>query len=974
MGPADLPALSDRLSKKCVYWSKALCISALIFPLLTAAGWIFKIPALKFGHPAYPTIPPGVAIFIFLVSACICFTSYRQRRPMPFQPILVLSTLVAAFGFVALGESLWGWRVLPSLLHSRPAPQTSLNFLLLGFSLLLYNVPSSSIRLAQVLNIAAGCSAVVATTAYIFSSHEFHGFPIEDEMMGMSIGSALAFIFQSIALLGSRPNEGLMTLIVSETRSGNIARRLLVACIVMPPLLGALTRSGVAFGFYDTDVQVALFVVLLIGFILKMMWVAMRSAESEELNFLSAQTNLSNSEKKFRGLIESAQDAIVIVNSARKISYMNHRACAWFGYALDSIIDHPIETLVPERIKEAQISLWSCYLQHPTANPMLSGFDLVGKRKDSSEFPLNVSLSPSMSPEGPIVTAVMRDVTESKKREGQLHFLAQAGRLLAESIDYEETIDRVANLAVPEIADGCIIRIFQEGVFKVVSVKHRNHSKHQFLSDIAPILPSLGNVAAELRDAVALGKPIIMDANLSVRNDLSDDEKNFREDFNRVLGVCSYAVIPLILGDRVVGTMSFFSDQSRRRFDELDASFFDAFARRVATSIENAKLYRDAQWAVKSREDVLSIVSHDLKNPLAAVSLIARLLRQNGETDRNKLIHFAERIESSVGQMQALIGDLLDFAKIEGGTFSIDKYAEDPEVILNFALEPLRLQCEAKSQVLAVNIPPALPEVACDRRRVAQVLSNLVGNAIKFTPAHGTIAVSALIRDNVLQISVADTGPGIPGKDLYKVFDRFWQARTTRNLGTGLGLSIAKGIVDAHGGSISVESEVGQGSKFTFTLPLADETTKRREPPKPAFVPPVVDPNPLDGIHVLLVDDCEDLIFVMRTMLEGAGARVTEAKSVAEALSKLKQNKPDVLLTDIEMKGESGLDLIHKVHHLSPEEGRDIPIAALTAQSRQEDLRRIRDAGVNMQLTKPMDLERTVAAVRELATRSHTLH
>jgi len=178
--------------------------------------------------------------------------------------------------------------------------------------------------------------------------------------------------------------------------------------------------------------------------------------------------------------------------------------------------------------------------------------------------------------------------------------------------------------------------------------------------------------------------------------------------------------------------------------------------------------------------------------------------------------------------MEALIDDLLDFSRIQSGTFSVMTSADTLSHVVVPIIDRMRTQADAKRQNLDVDVPPSLPHVAVDADRVRQVISNLVSNAIKFTPQEGTIRITARQRDHQIVLSVADTGPGIPQEHLSKIFDRFWRAPGTKEKGSGLGLSIAKGIVQAHGGTIWAESQLGKGSAFFFTLPLADLDNSKR--------------------------------------------------------------------------------------------------------------------------------------------------
>src|SRR5205085_775829 len=196
----------------------------------------------------------------------------------------------------------------------------------------------------------------------------------------------------------------------------------------------------------------------------------------------------------------------------------------------------------------------------------------------------------------------------------------------------------------------------------------------------------------------------------------------------------------------------------------------------------------------------------DLKNPVATIRLVAHLFRQFGNKDSAQVGKLTDAILRSADKMQLLIGDLLDFDKIQSGKFSVERAAASVSRLAAPVIEGFRLLAEDKRQTLELDLPDGLPEVAVDAHRIGQVISNLVGNAIKFTPEGGAIRVSARRQGNEIIVSVADTGPGIPARHLSKVFDWFWQAQGTKQMGSGLGLSIAKGIVEAHGGRIWSES------------------------------------------------------------------------------------------------------------------------------------------------------------------------
>jgi signal transduction histidine kinase len=249
-----------------------------------------------------------------------------------------------------------------------------------------------------------------------------------------------------------------------------------------------------------------------------------------------------------------------------------------------------------------------------------------------------------------------------------------------------------------------------------------------------------------------------------------------------------------------------------------------ADAERQATlAAENARLYRDAESAARQREDVLAIVSHDLKSPLSSVRLSAELMRRRLATlpGAEGLHKQVDAIERATRQMEGLITRVLDAARLDAGqALAIERHPEPLRPLLTEALALIEPQASAKALHLERHLTLEV-EVPCDRERLLQVLGNLLANAVKFTPEGGTIRVEAEREANGVRVAVRDTGPGIPEAARAHLFERHWQATgQDARLGSGLGLYIARGIIDAHGGRLWVESTVGKGSTFAFTLPL----------------------------------------------------------------------------------------------------------------------------------------------------------
>ena len=243
----------------------------------------------------------------------------------------------------------------------------------------------------------------------------------------------------------------------------------------------------------------------------------------------------------------------------------------------------------------------------------------------------------------------------------------------------------------------------------------------------------------------------------------------------------------------------------------------------VLRDVTQRKRYEEEiNRGLQLRDDMVGIVSHDLRNPVAAVKMLAgAILRDADGSGTEEFKTNLELIRTASEQMETLISDLLDVTRLEAGRLAVHLEPVEANLLVTDAIATLEPLAEAKQIKLETSLAPDAGEVLADEARINQVLSNLIGNALKFTPAGGTIRVTTKPREDLIEFCVEDTGPGIPAEQLPHIFKRYWQSRRTERHGAGLGLPIAKGIIAAHEGTIRAESEPGNGTRLYFTLARA---------------------------------------------------------------------------------------------------------------------------------------------------------
>jgi CheY-like chemotaxis protein len=394
--------------------------------------------------------------------------------------------------------------------------------------------------------------------------------------------------------------------------------------------------------------------------------------------------------------------------------------------------------------------------------------------------------------------------------------------------------------------------------------------------------------------------------------------------------------------------------------------------------LRKERLAREAaETADRAKDEFMAVLSHELRTPLNAMFGWARMLQSGQIRDEATAARAMDAIVRNADVQVQLIDDLLDLSRIISGKMRLEVRQVDMQGVLQGGLDAVRPAAEAKGIRIRTTVEGDSTPVTGDPARLQQIVWNLLMNAVKFTPKGGEVHLQLRRVTSFVQLVISDTGQGIPSDLLPYIFDRFRQAdssSTRTHGGLGLGLALVKHLVELHGGTVVADSPgTGKGATFTVTLPIALPSIAPEPMPsiatsaRPVLAPAAV--VPLDGLRVIVTDDDAEGLAIAEAILTKAGAEVRKCGSATAAFETLRQWRPDVLVSDIEMPGEDGYSLIRKIRDLPAADGGATPAIALTAYGRAQDRVRCLTAGFNMHVPKPVDPRELTTIIAGVAGR-----
>ncbi|HET6883624.1 MAG TPA: ATP-binding protein [Pirellulales bacterium] len=567
-----------------------------------------------------------------------------------------------------------------------------------------------------------------------------------------------------------------------------------------------------------------------------------------------------------------------------------------------------------------------------------------------SKFPI-----PDHDGEPGLVGGMAIDITDRKRSEDDARFLAGASAALAGLVDYESTLENVARLAVPSFADWCAVDMLDaDGTLRRLAVAHVDPAKVELAHELHrryPPDPSSGRgIWRIVRSGQSELVPEITD-DLLVQG--IQDAEQLR--IIRELGLRSYMGVPLVLRGRVLGVITFISAESARRYDAGNLAMAEDLAHRAAIAIENATLYQALKEADRRKDEFLALLGHELRNPLAPISNSLNVLKLPAAdpaiTERAR-----EMMARQVEHMVRLVDDLLDVSRIMRGKVELRRERIELATAVARAVETSQPALDAEGHRLTVSLVPEPLLVDGDLVRLAQVVSNLLNNAAKYTERNGHIRLEAAAEGAEAVIRVRDTGIGIDPAVLPKLFDMFYQAerRTKQSQGgLGIGLSLVRGLVELHGGTVEAHSAGhGTGSEFVVRLPLLARQATVADQQRCG--PPHVGPQ-VRGRRILVVDDNVDAADSLAMLLRLEGHEAKAFYDGHAALAYAEANPPSIALIDLGMPKMDGCELARAMRARPGLQ--DVVLVALTGWGQPEDRQRTAAAGFDHHLVKPVDMK-----------------
>ncbi len=808
--------------------SKLLSICAIALGLIVILGWLFHIDILVRVASNLPAMMPNTALGIIAL-ALASFAITQQHSKLA---INLFASIAIFIGFTTLLEYIFQISTFVDHLlftvedpnnpfPGRSSPQTAISFILIGLGIIWLQDIKYKLWGQAAIGIAFAILYFILL-GHIFNIDQIFAVPDISSKIGMALHTTIGLFLVSISLLMGQTDFGVMRLLSGKLHANRLARNFGGLILLSPLGIGAFLFFLNTYFEIDRGISVALFILLNS---VVMMFALLRLAfsfESEEKSKSLMQQHVTSLLARYQNLLETAADAVIIVDHNAKIVQVNEQVESWLGYDRSSLIGQSVNVLVPDHLKEKHSHNINAYFKNPVKGLMNKGVDLWAKKRDGTLVPVEISLGTHIFDGEGYVTTFMRDMTERKIEQQRLEKRFTIIQLL-------HRITKIVNEtnSVESVMRMCFEHINTFMNFDAAHLVEKDlHSKQYVDTNIWSTTK-----ASLLTRLNLLGKQ----ENLMIKKML-EHEKYLKkiEVYNledtdlayskrkmqvfRQLGIQSIILLPIHVNDNIEGYIEFFSTKDVQLTSDMK-QVLDSIAIQMGRIYERRDKRLVLENALEIRQSTLAKVAHDLKNPLGNIMLSEQVLSLEMEKEKlnSNITKYLQIINRSSNYMLDLISDLLDFSKMEAGHYSVEISSISAKGLIEDSIQTVSSLAEEKKISIEKEIDDSVEDfIRADKKQLQRVLVNLLSNAIKFAPHDSKVVIKLRYEGDAAIISVRDQGPGISLENQEKIFNLYWQEDNVKRYGSGLGLAISKGIVEAHGGRLNVISEIGKGAEFYF--------------------------------------------------------------------------------------------------------------------------------------------------------------
>ncbi|HET6973191.1 MAG TPA: ATP-binding protein, partial [Pyrinomonadaceae bacterium] len=869
------------------YRAISIGLAAFAFAIGGAAllGWVFDNEFLKQIHPALVNMKANTAVCLMLVAAS-CFL-INDRSPSPGKRFVrqLFAAIVALVGLVTLSEHIFGWNTgLDQVLFHETWEQSglsfpgrmgvaaSLNFVFLGVALSFLDVKAR--RWFRVSNIAV--TLVVTVTLLVFLSY-FYGIERVEPIalyFTIALHTVIAFLCLCASILLARPERGMVATMLGNSPGAMVARRMLPAFLVVI-LLGwirTLTRNS---EWFSPNFTTAAFVVAVLLLLAVLIWLTALSLNRTDRERRVAELALRDSEARLTALLEQLPVGIGLTDRDGRFLIRNSLLNNFVGDRLSSL--DPVFAARwrawDEEGRQLDPSEWPSAraLRGESVSP---GVEMLYTGAGGKQIWTRVLSVPfrDQTDELSGVIVVVQDIDIQRRAENRLDVLVRVSELIRTIEDPYELSYAVAET----VGNHLNVR---RCLFNETDIEHDIEIIHRDYTDRAESVAGQHRVSeysSITTQDMQLGKTVV--------NYDSKTDPRTAADYNHIYepnGERAYVAVPLMREGRWVASF-WSSDDQPRQWTKEEVALLQTVAERTWTAIEklraeaererllmNVQEARDAaEKANQLKDEFLATLSHELRNPLNVILGYSELLLRMREIEASpRLVQMGEALRRNAQSQSQLINDLLDLSRLQRGKISLNQETVSLPAIIDNAVETVRADAAAKGIDIRVNVGDQLLLVEGDRLRLQQIAWNLLNNAVKFTPAGGSIEIALSNENDRAMFVVTDTGQGIDANFLPHVFEMFRQAdgsNRRRHGGLGIGLALVNQLVQLHGGTINAASDgPNKGARFTVRLPLLPEAARPATPASSR-----VELNVFAQRNFLIVDDSEDTIAMLNELLK----------------------------------------------------------------------------------------------------------